>query len=96
MAGGISETYLRWRGIEATLELAKSNNAKVVVIGSGKDGLPLILNTEDSLSGLKDVLGPQAQQEQQVAPQGQGNMNDTSIEHQQSQYVPAQAGQNLP
>jgi hypothetical protein len=31
------------RGIEATLELAKSPNTKVVVIGSGKDGLPMIL-----------------------------------------------------
>ncbi|KNC66084.1 prohibitin family protein [Pseudoalteromonas ardens] len=51
VSGGISETYLRWRGIEATIELAKSNNAKVVVIGSGKDGLPLILNTESSLNG---------------------------------------------
>ena len=49
VAGGISETYLRWRGIEATIDLAKSNNSKVVVIGSGKDGLPLILNTESSL-----------------------------------------------
>jgi regulator of protease activity HflC (stomatin/prohibitin superfamily) len=43
---GISESYLRWRGIEATLLLAQSPNAKVVVIGSGKDGLPIILNTE--------------------------------------------------
>ncbi|WP_440054269.1 SPFH domain-containing protein [Pseudoalteromonas sp. T1lg65] len=50
VSGGISETYLRWRGIEATLELAKSNNSKIVVIGSGKDGLPLILNTENSLA----------------------------------------------
>lgn len=40
---GITEGYLRWRGIEATLELAKSNNAKVVVIGGGKSGLPIIL-----------------------------------------------------
>jgi regulator of protease activity HflC (stomatin/prohibitin superfamily) len=40
-----SQEYLRWKGIEATLELAKSPNAKVVVVGSGKDGLPLILNT---------------------------------------------------
>lgn len=47
VAGGISESYLRWRGIDATLELAKSKNSKVVVIGSGKDGLPLILNTAD-------------------------------------------------
>jgi len=30
------------RGIEATLQLAQSQNAKVVVIG-GKDGMPLIL-----------------------------------------------------
>src|SRR6266446_2072739 len=40
---GISESYLRWRGIEATLQLSQSTNAKVVVIGSGKDGLPIIL-----------------------------------------------------
>ena len=50
VSGGISETYLRWRGIEATVELAKSNNAKVVVIGGGRDGLPLILNTDGALS----------------------------------------------
>jgi regulator of protease activity HflC (stomatin/prohibitin superfamily) len=39
----ISEGYLKWKGIDATLELAKSHNAKVVVIGSSKDGLPIIL-----------------------------------------------------
>ena len=40
---GISESYLRWRGIEATLQLSQSTNSKVVLIGSGKDGLPIIL-----------------------------------------------------
>jgi regulator of protease activity HflC (stomatin/prohibitin superfamily) len=45
---GISESYLRWRGIEATLALAQSNNAKIVVIGTGKDGLPIILGNVDS------------------------------------------------
>ncbi len=45
---GISEAYLRWRGIEATLQLSQSANAKVVVIGSGKDGLPIILGNVDS------------------------------------------------
>lgn len=45
VSAGISPALLRWRGIEATLELAKSENAKVIVIGSGKDGLPLILDT---------------------------------------------------
>ncbi len=48
---GISPSYLRWRGIEATLELARSPNAKIVVIGSGKDGLPIILNTGDNPLG---------------------------------------------
>ncbi len=40
---GISEQLLKWKGIEATEKLASSQNSKVVVIGSGKDGLPLIL-----------------------------------------------------
>lgn len=39
----LTPELLKMRGIEATLELAKSQNSKVVVIGSGKDGLPLIL-----------------------------------------------------
>ena len=43
VAEGISDNFLRWKGIEATENLAKSPNAKVVVIGSGKDGLPIIL-----------------------------------------------------
>jgi prohibitin 2 len=48
---GISESYLRWRGIEATLMLAQSPNAKIVVIGSGRDGLPIILNAEPNMPG---------------------------------------------
>jgi prohibitin 1 len=43
VSDGISDTLLRWKGIEATMKLAESANAKVVVIGAGKDGLPLIL-----------------------------------------------------
>ena len=39
----LTAAVLSWHGIQATLELAKSPNAKVVVIGSGKNGLPLIL-----------------------------------------------------
>ncbi len=45
---GISDSYLRWRGIEATLALAQSRNAKIVVIGTGKDGLPIILGNVDT------------------------------------------------
>ena len=39
---GISEKLLEWKGIEATIELARSSNAKVVVVGNTKSGLPLI------------------------------------------------------
>lgn len=40
---GIDDRLLKWKGIEATETLAKSPNSKVIVIGGGKDGLPLIL-----------------------------------------------------
>jgi len=43
VAQGISPQLLEWKGIEATETLAKSSNAKVVVIGNPKNGLPLIL-----------------------------------------------------
>jgi regulator of protease activity HflC (stomatin/prohibitin superfamily) len=43
VAQGLSQQYLTWKGIEATEKLAGSPNAKVVVIGSGKGGLPIIL-----------------------------------------------------
>ena len=34
------------KGIEATTKLSESPNAKVIVIGSGKDGLPIILGNQ--------------------------------------------------
>lgn len=46
VARGISEQLLRWKGIEATEKLAMSQNTKVVVIGAGKDGLPIIMDTK--------------------------------------------------
>lgn len=44
----LSDKILAWQGIEATQKLAESPNAKVVVIGSGKEGLPLIFNASSS------------------------------------------------
>ncbi|MFA4872823.1 MAG: prohibitin family protein [Patescibacteria group bacterium] len=43
VAKGISAELLKWKGIEATEKLASSPNAKVIVIGAGNEGLPLIL-----------------------------------------------------
>ena len=39
----LSNMILKEKGIEATKELSQSQNSKVIVIGSGKDGMPLIL-----------------------------------------------------
>ena len=43
---GISDKLLEWKGIEATIELARSSNSKVVVVGNPKTGLPLIFSGE--------------------------------------------------
>lgn len=43
---GISDKLLEWKGIEATIELARSSNAKVIVVGNPKSGLPLIYAAE--------------------------------------------------
>ena len=43
VATGISPQLLEWKGIEATEKLATSSNAKVVIIGNPKNGLPLVL-----------------------------------------------------
>lgn len=40
---GINDNLLKWKGIEATMEIANSPNSKVIVIGSGEGGLPIIL-----------------------------------------------------
>jgi regulator of protease activity HflC (stomatin/prohibitin superfamily) len=45
---GISDSYLRWRGIEATLQLAQSSNSKIVIVRGGKGGVPIILNASPS------------------------------------------------
>lgn len=55
---GISESYLRWRGIEATLQLAQSTNTKVVIVGGGKDGLPIILGNVDAPSAPQPAAAP--------------------------------------
>lgn len=43
VSAGLTKDFLRWKGIEATENIAKSPNAKVIVIGNAADGLPIIL-----------------------------------------------------
>lgn len=44
LSASLTDKILKEKGIIATEELAKSPNSKVIVVGSGKDGLPIILN----------------------------------------------------
>lgn len=46
LSASLTDKILREKGIEATLELSKSTNSKVVIVGSGNDGMPLILGNQ--------------------------------------------------
>jgi regulator of protease activity HflC (stomatin/prohibitin superfamily) len=64
---GMTERYLRYRGIQATEDLAKSGNAKTLIFGSGPSGLPLILgNAVDAPSSAS--TGQPAQPAQPAQP----------------------------
>jgi len=46
IASNITPDLLRWRSIDATLELAKSNNTKVLLLGNGQGNVPFMMNLE--------------------------------------------------
>lgn len=46
LSASLTDKILQEKGIQATLELSKSPNSKVIVIGSGKDGMPIILGNQ--------------------------------------------------
>lgn len=58
----LTDSVLENKGIEATEKLATSNNAKVVVIGSGKNGLPIILNTDQNDTAPTAAASSQAKE----------------------------------
>ena len=43
LSASLTDKILQDKGIEATMQLSQSPNSKVIVIGSGSDGLPIIL-----------------------------------------------------
>ena len=55
---GINENLLKWKGIEATKELALSGNSKVVIIGAGREGLPIILGGDTAPSPAHPASSP--------------------------------------
>ena len=46
LESSLTEKILKWKGVEATLQLSKSQNSKIIIVGAGKDGLPIILDTK--------------------------------------------------
>lgn len=46
LSASLNDKILRDKGIEATLKLSLSPNSKIIIIGSGKDGLPIILGNQ--------------------------------------------------
>ena len=44
LSASLNDKILTQKGIDATLRLAESPNSKMVIVGGGKNGLPLILN----------------------------------------------------
>ncbi|EKF56017.1 membrane protease subunit, stomatin/prohibitin [Galbibacter marinus] len=46
LSASLTDKILRDKGIEATIKLSESPNAKIIVIGSGEDGLPVILGNQ--------------------------------------------------
>ncbi len=46
VADSLTPSLLTWRGMEATVELGRSQNSKIVIVGGGKDQMPLILGSD--------------------------------------------------
>ncbi|MEQ6123976.1 prohibitin family protein [Pseudotenacibaculum sp. MALMAid0570] len=46
LSASLTDKILQEKGIEATLKLSESTNSKVIVIGSGKNGMPIILGNQ--------------------------------------------------
>jgi regulator of protease activity HflC (stomatin/prohibitin superfamily) len=55
---GLTDNYVKIRGIEATLKLAESNNSKVVIFGSSPNGLPLILGGDSTTPTAPPSVAP--------------------------------------
>jgi regulator of protease activity HflC (stomatin/prohibitin superfamily) len=78
VGANLTDPYLRWLGIDATLRLAQSPGSRLVIVG-GRDGMPLILNPPGGL----DPAG---------ASLGQSSLGQSSLGH-ASQNAPASPGE---
>jgi prohibitin 2 len=94
---GISDSYLRWRGIEATVQLAQSPNSKIVIVGSGKDGLPIILGNVDTPQTASAAPGGNAdtgvKDKTATAPSSSNKSSDEASSGSSGNRQPAEAQQ---
>ena len=56
LSASLNDKILQEKGIEATLKLSESPNSKVIVIGSGKNGMPIILGNPISVDYCTQTL----------------------------------------
>lgn len=47
VAAGITPSYLKWKGIEATEHIAQSPNSKIVIVGNSSQEMPIILSADN-------------------------------------------------
>jgi regulator of protease activity HflC (stomatin/prohibitin superfamily) len=78
---GISDRYLMWRGIDATLQLAQSSNSKVIVIGAGKTGLPILLGNLDSTIVPTGAAPPSSTEESKALTPLTNNPDESGANH---------------
>jgi len=50
---GISSELLQWKGIEATQDIAKSSNSKIVLMGNSKGSLPILMSNDAAQGPLR-------------------------------------------
>jgi regulator of protease activity HflC (stomatin/prohibitin superfamily) len=94
---GISDSYVRWRGIEATLQLAQSPNTKIVIIGSGKDGLPVILgNVDTPVAPQNPNSGAAPSDNSEAAKQKPAGLSPPLLEKTPASNLPAPAERPAP
>lgn len=72
---GLTDSYLRWSGIQATLKMAQSPNSKLVFMGNGPGGLPVLLNDfageqKAAAAGASPAVANHFAPKAQVAPGG--------------------------
>lgn len=80
IAGKVSPDVLRWRGIDAALELAKSNNSKVIILGNGSAGSPVMLNVTDAPLTGPAPAPPLLAAPPPAEPKGKGHRAPTPTE----------------